>query len=472
MAGQFTPQGYIPSQSDPGTADLSATANSILALASANTGASTAAAGLSYMESNVDAYVSQDGADGPGQLALLILDAHALGVDPTSFGGTNLVTRLMATEEMSGSNDGLFGTKSQVRDFQAGVFDQGLALAALAATGDTKGSAIKSAESWLLHQQCADGGWTSYESKNNPCNGSPADFEGPDTNSTALAIEGLAAEGDLSGAADSNAHSFLVHAQDSDGGWGYEPNTTKTPGSTDPDSTALVIQAILALGDSPTKAPFTTNANPVAVLESFQADFGRQRRVVQLPRCQWSEPSLHLPGSPGGGRSRLPIQSLRDDIFPAGGNAWSALQGQAPRNGWQCSVHVVRGERFRNTARRPQPEQLDRRDQGKANTYRDVDLRRRSYRHQDGDPAPARQRGLGHPFDHDVVADGRRFVHGQMRTDAAACSARNSRQRERAVLEHTLVPPSTHVETAQPFGSRDHCGVHFPGHPWSWPESQ
>ena len=98
---------------------------------------------LSYMESNVDAYVSQDGADGPGQLALLILDAHALGVDPTSFGGTDLVARLMATEETSGSNDGLFGTKPQVNDFQAGVFDQGLALAALAATGDTKGSAIR-----------------------------------------------------------------------------------------------------------------------------------------------------------------------------------------------------------------------------------------------------------------------------------------------------------------------------------------
>jgi hypothetical protein len=283
LASQFTPQGYIPTQSDPGTADLSATANSILALASANSDPSTAASALSYMESNVDAYVSQDGADGPGQLALLILDAHALGVNPTSFGGTNLVTRLMATEETSGSNDGLFGTKPQVRDFQAGVFDQGLALAALEAAGDTKGSAIKSAESWLLHQQCADGGWTSYESKNNPCNGSPADFEGPDTNSTALAIEGLAAQGDLSGAASSNAHAFLVHAQDSDGGWGYEPNTTKTPGSTDPDSTALVIQSILALGDSPTKAPFTANGNPVAVLESFQTTSGSAQGSFNFP---------------------------------------------------------------------------------------------------------------------------------------------------------------------------------------------
>ena len=283
LADQFTPQGYIPSQSDPGTADLSSTANSILALASANVDPSTAASGLSYMEANVNTYVSQDGKDGPGQLALLILDAHALGVDPTSFGGTNLVTRLLATEEASGNNAGLFGTKSQVNDFLAGSYDQGLALAALAATGDTKGSAIRSAESWLLHQQCADGGWTSYESKSNPCNGSPADFEGPDTNSTALAIEGLAAQGDLSGAADTDAHAFLAHAQDSDGGWGYEPNTAKAPGSTDPDSTALVIQAILALGDSPSKAPFTTNADPVTVLESFQATSGDDQGSFSFP---------------------------------------------------------------------------------------------------------------------------------------------------------------------------------------------
>jgi hypothetical protein len=283
LADQFTPQGFIPSQSDPGTADLSATANSILALASANSDQSTAASALSYLESNVNAYVTQDGSDGPGQLALLILDAHALGVDPTSFGGTNLVSRLLATEETSGTNAGLFGTKSQVNNFQAGVYDQGLALGALAGTGDTKGSAIKSAESWLLNQQCDDGGWTSYQSKSNPCNGSPADFEGPDTNSTALAIEGLAAQGDLSGAANTNAHAFLVHAQDSDGGWGYDPNTTKTPGSTDPDSTALVIQAILALGDSPTKAPFTTNANPVAVLQSFQSTSGNDQGSFSFP---------------------------------------------------------------------------------------------------------------------------------------------------------------------------------------------
>jgi hypothetical protein len=283
LASQFNEQGFIPSQSDPDTPDLSATANSVLALASANTDPSLAATALSYLESNVDAYVTQDGADGPGQLALLVLDAHALGVSPTSFGGTDLVSRLQTTEEASGKNAGLFGTKSQVKDFQAGVFDQGLALAALAAAGDTRGSSIKAAESWLLDQQCTDGGWTSYESKNNPCDGSPADFEGPDTNSTALAIEGLSAQGDLGGSANANAHAFLVHAQDPDGGWGLEPNTATTPGSTDPDSTALVLQAILALGDSPTQKPFVKNANPVSVLESFQSTSGADQGSFSFP---------------------------------------------------------------------------------------------------------------------------------------------------------------------------------------------
>ncbi len=283
LAGQFTPQGFIGSQSDPGTADLSATANGILALASANTDSGVAATALTYMEAHVDAYVSQNGADGPGQLALLILDAHALGTDPNSFGGTDLVARLLATQEPSGKNAGLFGTKSQVNDFQAGVYDQGLALAALAATGDVKGSMIKAAEAWLLNQQCADGGWTSYESKSNPCDGSPADFEGPDTNSTALAVEGLSAQGDLGGSASSNAHAFLVHAQDDDGGWGYEPNTATSPGSTDPDSTSLVLQAILALGDSPTQKPFVKKADPVSVLESFQATSGDDQGSFSFP---------------------------------------------------------------------------------------------------------------------------------------------------------------------------------------------
>ena len=81
------------------------------------------------METNAGAYInssSTDNADGPGQLANLILDAHAMGVDPTNFGGTNLVTRLLATEQTSGADAGLFGTEAQLGIYAAGTFVQGL----------------------------------------------------------------------------------------------------------------------------------------------------------------------------------------------------------------------------------------------------------------------------------------------------------------------------------------------------------
>jgi hypothetical protein len=277
LASQFTSQGYIPSSSDPGTADLSSTANAILALASANTEPTVAAKGLAYLEqeANFEAYVTQEGADGPGQLSLLLLDAEALGVSPTSFGGNNLVTDLLGTEQTSGADTGLFGTETQVNDYNAGVYDQGLALAALAGAGHTSGSAVASAESWELSQQCSDGGWTTYENADNPCTGKPKNYEGPDTNSTSLAILGLSAQGDLHAKVATAALGWIETAQDGDGGWGYEPNSTKTPGSTDPDSTALVMQALLALGQSPTGPSFDKgSANPVATEESFQIPSG------------------------------------------------------------------------------------------------------------------------------------------------------------------------------------------------------
>ncbi len=211
------------------------------------------------------------GSDGPGQLALLILDAHALGVSPTSFGGTDLVSRLLATQQATGANAGLFGAQDPTYD---GAYRQGLSLAALAVAGVTSGSAVTAAEAWLTGQQCGDGGWTSYVTADNPCNGKPARYEGPDTNSTALAVEGLEAQHDLGASAAASALHFLLKAQDADGGWGYEPNSSRAPGSTDPDSTALVIQALLALGVPPTSAKFTKNADPVAVLESFQITSG------------------------------------------------------------------------------------------------------------------------------------------------------------------------------------------------------
>ncbi len=275
LVGQFKPQAFIPTAPGSTEPDLSATAQSVLALSAADTDLPLARSALSYLSGHVDQYVTQEGADGPAQLALLILDTEAMGEDPQSFGGTDLVARLLATEQTSGPDAGLFGTETQLNNYDTGTYEQGLALAALAAAGVHNPSQTGTAVSWLLAQQCPDGGWPLPDVALNACNGLPVDFAGPDTNSTALAAEGLVAQGALDPAARSGALAFQTAAQDPDGGWSQYPNTAADPQSTDPDSTALVIQSLIALGVSPASSAFVHGqANPVSVLLSFQLTSG------------------------------------------------------------------------------------------------------------------------------------------------------------------------------------------------------
>ena len=135
LAGQLTPQGYYPTAPGSGTADLSATAQTVLALSAADVDLAGARTAAAYLAAHLDAYVPDAGADGPAQLALLILDATSLGTDPHAFGGTDLVARLLATQQASGPDAGLFGTEGQVTQYAAGGYQQGLALAALAGAG-------------------------------------------------------------------------------------------------------------------------------------------------------------------------------------------------------------------------------------------------------------------------------------------------------------------------------------------------
>ena len=272
LMAQFNSSGYIPSVQTPGTPDLAATSNAVLALASAQTPAApgstaVATAGLDYLEANVDATVQVAGVDAAGPLALLILDAHALGVDPRAFGGTDLVARLLATQRTSGSDTGLFGAQDPTYD---GAYRQGLALAALAAAGVTGTAPVRSAVAWLTTQQCPDGGWASYQ-PTLTCAVDPGNYLGPDTNSTALAVLGLGAQGALGAAVAGSPLGFLESAQDADAGWGFEPHTVGTPDSSDPNSTSVVVQALLALGQSPTDPAFARGAaSPISALTAFQ----------------------------------------------------------------------------------------------------------------------------------------------------------------------------------------------------------
>jgi hypothetical protein len=233
LSRQVTSDGFIESTITPGQPDLGTTAQAVLALAAVGQGGTQVAAMDTYLAGHVDDYVKVGGSDGPGQLGFLILDAVATGQDPTSFGGTNLVARLTATERPNG----LFGSQDATYD---GAFRQGTALLALAAAGTTTDSG---ANNWLLDQQCDDGSWTSFRADTSvPCPPvDPSTFTGPDTNSTALAALGLAAQAVTP---TNDPVPWFNNVRTADGGWSYLGDPT---GITDADSTGLSMAALRVL---------------------------------------------------------------------------------------------------------------------------------------------------------------------------------------------------------------------------------
>jgi hypothetical protein len=233
--------------------------------------------GLAYLEANFERYVqlptkSKGGkaslVDAPGRLAEVILAAVATGTDPTRFGGTSasndLVARLLATETTSGADKGLFGSPNAPT--YSSAFTQGLAVLALTAAGHPEAAAA----AWLVAQQCSDGGWTSYRSSTTTdCPApDPKTYAGPDTNSTAIAVEALTA---AKVSMTHDALNFFARSQYPNGGFSYYGVVSKLQ-TVDPDSTALVLQALVALGATGTP-PFgsTTGAGRAqGALSGFQ----------------------------------------------------------------------------------------------------------------------------------------------------------------------------------------------------------
>jgi hypothetical protein len=338
LAGQLSSNGTIPGAT-AGTVDLSATVNTILALGVTSVDLPAAHKGLAYLEAHSEQYIRANGSDGPGQLANLIMAAHVMGVAPTNFGGTDLVTRLEATAQTSGPNKGRFGTAAQAKDYNADPYDQGLALAALRAARVT---AATDEVTWLADQQCPSGGWVAPTKSINPCRGNPADFEGPDTNTTSLAIQGLAAQHGLTAAVENKALAFLTGAQDPDAGWGYDPNTAASPGTTDPDSTSLVVQALLAMGKSPTAARFTKgSATPLSALLSFVITSGPDTGAIYSPfgspttgdvlATYQTVPALAYDAFPFNAPAAPTVTSLKPDSGPTSGGTTVTITGTAFR---------------------------------------------------------------------------------------------------------------------------------------------
>ena len=146
------------------------------------------------------------------------------------------------------SNRGLYGAADPTYD---GVFRQSLAIMGLAGAGVRP---APDAVSWLLSQQCADGGFQAYRADvAAPCTPSdPANFAGEDTNSTATALLALMALNDNAAASDAvldkatnaaeKAFTWLRKKQSSDGGWAYYPG-----GQSDANSTGLALSALQSI---------------------------------------------------------------------------------------------------------------------------------------------------------------------------------------------------------------------------------
>ena len=132
---------------------------------------------------------------------------------------------------------------------------------------------------WIVDQQCSGGtnpqsslgGWqasrTTTGNSLDDCSApDPLNYSGPDTNSTAFAIQALQYLGRTAPLA--AAATFLQNAQATSG-----PSAGGFPwfagGDVDANSTALVLQAITAMGQIPS-AWSVGGATPLAVLESFQ----------------------------------------------------------------------------------------------------------------------------------------------------------------------------------------------------------
>ncbi|MDX3530423.1 prenyltransferase/squalene oxidase repeat-containing protein [Streptomyces sp. ID05-39B] len=131
---------------------------------------------------------------------------------------------------------GLYGSADPTYD---GVWRQSLALLAQDTAGvKPAGKAVD----WLTGQQCANGSFAAFRA--DPAKACDAKLM-VDSNSTAAAVQALAALGGHEAAVD-KAVGWLKSVQNADGGWGYAPG-----GASDTNSTSVVVGALAAAGAKP-----------------------------------------------------------------------------------------------------------------------------------------------------------------------------------------------------------------------------
>ncbi len=219
------------------------TAEVVIALAAGGRDAGTVrsadgASPLDYLYQQVSA----GQVEGVGTTAKVVMALVAVGLDGSDFGGKNVIAQLEASYD---ADTGTYG---------GSIFDQTLVILALA----NAGRAIPAgAVDYLMAHQTTDGAWN--------FTGDTAALSG-DTNTTSLAIQALVAAGrkDDTGA----ALAYLQRVQNTDAGWPYQ-NPSPYGTETDANSTALVLQAIYAVGQTAGDW-YTDGSDPLGALIALQ----------------------------------------------------------------------------------------------------------------------------------------------------------------------------------------------------------
>ena len=245
--------GFLGSSSEP---DPGLTTDAALALSAAEMADPEASAALAAAIAYLDANGADYAALGAGQAAKLAMAAIAGGRDPRQFAGMNLIAALQAPSSTTGASPipGIFGDD---------LYDHALAILALAAAGE---EIPANALVPFRDRQGADGGWA-YDGS--------TEAGTADSNTTALVIQALAASGHDSDEMVRRGLAYLETLRVPDGrGFAFQ---AADPPQADANSTALVLQALLAAGEDPATTKW---GNAPRALANFQAPGGGLRYMA------------------------------------------------------------------------------------------------------------------------------------------------------------------------------------------------
>ena len=235
--------------------------------------------------------------------------ADVADVDPTAFGGADLVTRLEGLTTDSGPSAGRIADQSEYGDY-ANTIGQAFAASGLAAAGSTEAAA---ATTYLLDQQCSDGWFrllftTDAGAADQSCDGGVASGVSkadPDTTSLAVILLADQADDPAVAAALTSAEAWLLDQQNDDGSFGggtsteaANSNSTGLAGwalglrghTAEAERAAVWVRGLQAADTAPCTTGLTGETGAIAYdAAAFEA--GRTEGITEGTADQWRRAS-------------------------------------------------------------------------------------------------------------------------------------------------------------------------------------